>query len=92
MPVERCGGVRDGRPRLRLGGRLTGEIPSLKFFKGSVDVVEVEQEARRDPVVFIDLDDAEHFTVERLRSVISAREAESGEDKALTTGCDDRRR
>ena len=90
--LNACVGVRDDRPGVCVGGRFASEISSVEFVECSVDVVDVEQEARRDPVVCVDLDDAEHFTVKRLGSLISARQSESSEDKALATGCNDRRR
>ena len=40
----------------------------------------------------VDFDDAEHVTVERLGSLVAARHPESDEDKAIATGCNDRRR
>ncbi len=43
VPVERGGGPRDDRPRVRVGGRFTGEVPSIEFFEGSVDVVEIRR-------------------------------------------------
>ena len=68
VPVERGVGLRDDRPCVRVGGRFAGEVPGVEFFEGGVDVVEVERDARRDPLVGVDLDDAEHLGVERLGS------------------------
>ena len=43
-----CGkGLRDDRPRVRVGGRFAGEVPGVELLEGGVDVVEVEQ--RRPP-------------------------------------------
>ncbi len=60
------------------GGRFAGEVPGIEFLEGSVDVVEVEHDTRRDPVVGVDLDDAEHLGVERLGPLVAARR--SGHD------------
>ena len=61
VPVERGVGPRDDRPRVRVGGRFAGEVPGVELLEGGVDVVEVERDERRDPVVGVDLDDAEQF-------------------------------
>ena len=75
-----------------MGGRLASKVSSIKLGKGGVGVVGIENDARRDPAVCVGLDDAEQFTAERLGSPVSARQAESGEDKELATCCNDRRR
>ena len=56
--VEPC----DDRPRLRVGGGLTGEVPGLEFLERGVDVVRIEDDGAGQPVVGIDLDDAEHLS------------------------------
>ena len=61
MPVERGVGPRDDRPRVRVGGRFAGEVPGVEFGEGGVDVVEVERDECDDPLVGVDLDDAEHL-------------------------------
>ena len=68
-------GLRDDRPRVRVGGRFAGEVAGVEFLEGGVDVVEVERDSRRDPIVGVDLDDAENFDVERLGPLILARGA-----------------
>ena len=91
-PVE-CGvGLRDDRPRVRVGGRFAGEVAGVEFGEGGVDVVEVERDARRDPVVGVDLDDAEHLGVERLGALVAAREADTTESETLPAGRNDGRR
>ena len=47
---------------------------------------------RRDPLVGVDLDDAEHLGVERLGPLVAAREAVTTEDEALPAGRNDGRR
>ena len=47
---------------------------------------------RRDPVVGVDLDDAEHLGVERLGPLVAAREADTTEGEALAAGRNDCRR
>ena len=49
-------------------------------------------DARRDPVVGVDLDDVEHLGVERLGPLVAAREADTTEDEALPAGRNDGRR
>ena len=61
-----CGVVlRDDRPRVRVAGRFAGEVSGIEFRERGVDVVEVEGDVRRDPVVGVDLDDVEHIGLER---------------------------
>ena len=55
--LNRGVGPRDDRPRVRVGGRFAGEVPGIEFREGGVDVVGVEHDVRRDPVVGVDLDD-----------------------------------
>ena len=70
-----CGkGLRHNRPRVRVGGGFAGEVAGVEFGEGGVDVVEVEHDARRDPLVGVDLDDAEHLGAERLWAFVVARE------------------
>ena len=54
-------GTRDDRPRVRVGGRFAGEVSRVEFRDGGVEVVGVEHDERRDPLVGVDLDDAEHI-------------------------------
>ena len=92
VPVERGVGLRDDRPRVRVGGRFAGEVSGVELLEGGVDVVGVEHDACRDPVVGVDLDDAERLGVERLGTLVSAREAATTEGEALPAGRDDGRR
>ena len=50
MTVERGVGLRDDRPRVRVGGRFAGEVSGIELLEGGVDVVEVEHDERRDPL------------------------------------------
>ena len=75
VPVERGVGPRDDRPCVRVGGRFAGEVSGVEFLEGGVDVVEVERDACRDPIVGVDLDDGEHLGAERLGPLVAAREA-----------------
>ena len=47
---------------------------------------------RRDPLVGVDLDDAEHLGVERLGPLVAAREEDTTEDEVLAAGRNDGRR
>ena len=75
MPVELGIGARNDRPRVRVRGRFAGEVPGVEFGEGGVDVVEVERDVCDDPLVGVDLDDAEHLGVETRRAAVSASEA-----------------
>ena len=66
VPVERGVCPCDNRPCVRVGGRFAGEVPGIEFCEGGVDVVGVERDDRRDPLVGVGLDDGEHLGVERL--------------------------
>ncbi len=71
-----------GRPLRRRGS-------GRRVLEGGVDVVEVEQEAGRDPLVGVDLGEAEHLSVERLGPLIAPEETVTAENEALRTGRDD---
>ena len=77
MPVERGVATGDDRPRVRVRGRFAGEVPGVELLEGGVDVVEVEHDVRRDPVVGVDLDEVEHLVVERSRA---SRDPRNGYD------------
>ena len=49
----------------------------------------VEHDDRRDPVVGVDLDDAEQLGDERLGLLVATREADTTEGEALTAGRND---
>ena len=44
-----------------MGGRFAGKVAGFEFGDGSVDVVGVENNNRRHPLVGIDFDDHEHL-------------------------------
>ena len=73
--VDRGTRLHHDRPRVRVGGSFAGEVSGVELFEGSVDVVRVEHDACRDPVVGVDLEDAERLDVERIGPLVSAREA-----------------
>ena len=79
VSVERGVGPCDDRPCVRVGGRFAGEVPGVELLEGGVDVVEVEHDARRDPVVGVDLDDAEHLDGETPR--VADRGPRSGHER-----------
>ena len=72
-----------------MGGGFAGEVSGVEFLEGGVDVVKVEQDACRDPLVGVDLDDAQDLGVERLGPLVSARVADTSEDEALPADRDD---
>ncbi len=51
-----------------MGGRFAGEVAGVELREGGVEVVEVEHDARHDPSVGVDLDDAEQLGVETPRA------------------------
>ena len=54
-------GTRDDRPRMCVRRRLACEVSGIEFLVGGVDVLEVECDARHDPLVGVDLDDAQNL-------------------------------
>ena len=72
--------------------RFAGEISGIEFFECSIDVVEVERDSRRDPVVGVDLHDAEPVDMEGLGALIPARGADTTESKTLPAGRNDVKR
>ena len=55
-PVETRHSSCDDGPRVRVGGRFASDIAGIELRDGGVEVVEVERDERRDPVVGVDLD------------------------------------
>ena len=90
--VECRGGSDDDRPCLCGRGRFAGEVPGVEFGEGSVDVVGVESDARHDPLVGVDLDDAENLGVERLGPLVSADKAVTTQGESFAAGRNDVRR
>ena len=86
VPVERGVGTRDDRPRVRVGGRFAGEVAGVEFLEGGVDVVGVEHDARHDPLVGVDLDDAEHLDAECSRPRSRSDQRTRREGEALARG------
>ena len=81
VPIERGAVPRDDRPRVRVSGSFAGEIPGIEFIESGVDVVDFEHDARRDPVVGVDLDDAEQLADELLGPWSRAPEADTAEER-----------
>ena len=53
------------------------EVPGVEFLEGGVDVVEVERDGGDDPLISVDLGDAEHFCAKRIGSLIAIRKADT---------------
>ena len=68
-----------------MGGRFAGEVTGIEFRDGGVDVVEVERDARHDPLVGVDLDYPQEHLRERLR-ILVAVDLGKREDEALSAG------
>src|SRR6516164_4056988 len=92
MPDERPGRPHDDRPRVRVGGGFAREVSGIEFANGGVEVVEVERDYRDDPLVGVDLDDAEQLAMKCLGPLVSFREACTTEDEALPASCNHGRR
>ena len=75
---------------MRVGGRFVGEVPGVEFLEGGVDVVDVEHDHRRDPLVGVDLDDAEKLHRGTPRAAV--RDETRVRASALTPGRNDGRR
>ena len=73
-PVEPGVDPCNHRPRVRVGGRFAGEVSGIELREGGVDVVDVEHDDRRDPLVGVDLDDVERLVLNRLVVVRRKRE------------------
>ncbi|MCV7332019.1 hypothetical protein H7J81_18115 [Mycobacterium cookii] len=86
VPVERGVTARDDRPRVRVGGRFTGDESGIELGDGGVEVFEVENDDRRNLIVRADFDDGQRIRQELLGPAIVARAAR--ENEALPTGCD----
>ncbi len=75
-----------------MGARFAGEVPSVKLGKGSVDVVDFEQDMRRDPLVGVDLGNAEHLDAELALPLVGVRGTDMSEGEELPAGRNDGRR
>ncbi len=68
-----------------MAGRFAGEISGVKLGEGGVNVVGVENNAPHEPVRGIDLHNAEHLGVERVRT--AACTPGTAEREAISSGC-----
>ena len=66
MPVERGVDARDYRPRMRMSGRFAGEVSGFELLEGCDEVVLILYCCPGDQVVAVDLDDMQHFGLERI--------------------------
>ena len=78
----------DHGPRVCVGGRFAGEVSGLEFGDGGFEVVEVERYERRDLLVAVDLDDAEHVREKCPGSLIAAPSSGTVEDEVLAADRD----
>ncbi len=92
VPVEGGAFPCDGRPRLRVSGGFAGEVTSVEFGEGVVEIVEVERHDCREPLVGVDLDDLQDIIeVERLGRLLVVH-VSTLQDEALPAGGNDGRR
>ncbi|MGZ7036322.1 MAG: hypothetical protein ACXVIQ_14005, partial [Ilumatobacteraceae bacterium] len=71
VPIESGEAVHDHRPRMRVGGGLSGEVSSVEFREGGVDVVDIEHSAAYDSITGIDLDDVEAEDLKRPPTLVT---------------------
>ncbi len=84
--VEPGVGSCDDRPRVRVRGRFAGEVSSVELFERGVDVVGVEDDACRDLLVGVDLDDDEHLGCGMRRAAGRGPNSGPTEDEAFPAG------
>src|SRR6202035_3396568 len=75
--------VRHGGPRLRVSARLAREVSGVEFFECGVDVVDVEHDVRREPIVGVELGDAQHFDAEIPLAPVAVWGTDTGQSEAL---------
>src|SRR5215208_6421901 len=92
VPVERGVGLRDYRPCLRMGGGFACEVSRIELREGTLDVVVVEDDVRRNPSVGVDLDDAEHLDAELPVPDVSIRGVDTHERETFTSRREDAQR
>ena len=66
MSVERGAGASNERPRVGMLGRFPGQVAGIEFLDSGIDVLGVELDAPRNPVVAVDFDDGQQLEAERL--------------------------
>ena len=71
---------------MRVVGRFAGEVPGIELLEGSVEVVGVKGDERRDPPFGVDLGDIEDIGAERIGSLVAAGGARTTEDEAPAAG------
>ncbi len=74
---------------MRVSGRFAGEVAGFELSDGGVEVVGVEHDKRRDPLVGVDLDDVEDFDAKRIGSRFAAGGSRTDEDQTLASGRND---
>ena len=79
------------RPRVRVRGRLAGEVASVELRQRSVDVVDVECDDRDAALVGVDLADGEHLCGKCLGPSSRSEQTDTHEDEALPADRNDGR-
>src|SRR3954451_1629724 len=69
-------------PRVLCG--FAREVAGIELLEGGVDVVGGEYDVRREPVVGVDFDNADHLVIERLARSVLLREAKTTKGEAVT--------
>ena len=66
MPVECSEGLRDERPRVRVGRSFARDVAPVEFSDGRFEVIEVEYDSGYHHPGGVDFGDRQHFSVERV--------------------------
>src|ERR1700730_6997334 len=92
VPVQRGVSLRGRRPCARIGSCFAGEGPSVEVFKGGVHVVRVEHDVRREPILGVELGDADHFDAEIPLLPVAVWGRYAGQGEAVPADRNDARR
>ena len=93
VPIERGAFPRNNRPRVRMSGSFASEVSSIEFPERGVDVVGVEEDARRESGRLRRSRTTPSTSVRNASGRLSRPDnAHTGQGKALATGGNDRRR
>ena len=75
----------DGRPRVRVDGRFSSDVSGVELGDGDIEVVDVEHDNRRNPLIGVDPDDDEKLRKKGF-DPFAAREANAREGKVPASG------
>src|ERR1700733_7477483 len=70
-----------------MSSRFACEVSGVEFLEGGVDVVEVERDGGDDPLMGVDLEDAEHLCAKSIRPLMTIQKPHTEKDQAVPAGC-----